>query len=118
MRLAPSFLLALLMLLSVAWGQAGASPSIAEPVAGAQVHQVFIEATRDSVDPHDSPVHALLTALSGDDRSAEMYGPPAPVVVLVAPTWAPPPFRAQAHVSPAPGQLLRPPKSLSARLSA
>ncbi|MFT3812515.1 MAG: hypothetical protein QM740_03960 [Acidovorax sp.] len=111
MRLAPSFLLALLMLLSVAWGQAEASPSAEGSLAGVHAHQIFIEATGGSVDQHDGPVHSLPDVLTAEDRSAEMYGPPAPVVVLVVPTWAPPAFRAQAHRSPVPGQLLRPPKS-------
>lgn len=126
MRLAPSLLFSLLMLLSAFWGQASAAvvPAGNHGVLSAMHYseaaggEVFI----DEFEEEDEAEFAELTAHGGnsrqllvlpacEDRSAEMYWPPEPVVVQVVLVWAPPSSRTQAHLSPAPGQLLRPPTS-------
>lgn len=131
MRLAPSLLFSLLMLMSVIWGQATASASVGGMAADGQpgVHHSLVtidEAFLDELDEleeDDETEVAELTALGGnsrqlqpqqacEDRSPEMYWPPETVAVPILPVWAPPSSRILAHLSPAPGQLLRPPKSL------
>ena len=60
---------------------------------------------------HSGNKRQLLALLAcGEDRSAEMYWPPEPIAVQVVSLWAPPSTYSQAHLSPAPGQLLRPPR--------
>ena len=128
MRLAPSLLFSLLMLMSIIWGQAAASASVggieADGLPG--IHHSFVtidEAFLDELEEDDETEFAELTAVGGnprqmptlqacEDRSLEMYWPPEMVAVQSLPVWAPPSSRILAHLSPAPGQLLRPPKSL------
>lgn len=126
MRLAPSFLFSLLMLMSVIWGQATASASVhgmeADGLLGMHYPIVVIdEAFLDELEEEDETQFAELTVHGGnsrpmltlqacEDRSSEMYWPPEQVVIQILPIWAPPSSRALAHLSPAPGQLLRPPR--------
>lgn len=126
MRLAPSFLFSLLMLMSVIWGQATATASVdgmeADGLLGIHYPIVTIdEAFLDELEEEDETEFAELTVhggnsrqqpvwLAGEDRSSEMYWPPEQVVIQVLPIWAPPSSRTLVHRSPAPGQLLRPPR--------
>lgn len=128
MRLAPSLLLSLLMLMSVIWGQAAASVSISGKDACrlSGIHHSFVAidaAFLDELEEDDEMEFAQLTVhggnsrqmptlQAGEDRSQEMYWPPETVAVQVLPVWAPPSSRILVHLSPVPGQLLRPPKSL------
>ncbi len=130
MRLAPSFLFSLLMLMSIIWGQATASASVdgmeADGLMGMHYPIVSIdEAFLDELEEEDETQFAELTVHGGnsrntlnlqasEDRSSEMYWPPEQVVIQVLPIWAPPSPRTSAHLSPAPGQLLRPPKTSEA----
>lgn len=129
MRLVPSLLLSLLMLLSAFWTPASAA--VVPDAAGDGVLSVmhfpamsgsdapFLDefeeedvAEFSELAAHNGKPRQLLVLPScGEDRSAEMYWPPAPVVLQVVQVWAPPLSRAQEHLSPAPGQLLRPPTS-------
>lgn len=126
MRLAPSFLLSLLMLMSIIWGQATASASVdgmeADGLLGMHHPIVLIDAAfLDELEEEDETQFAELTVHGGhsrpvlalqvgEDRTSEMYWPPEQVVIQALPIWAPPASRSSAHLSPAPGQLLRPPR--------
>jgi len=124
MRLAPSLLFSLLMLLSAIWGQAwaAAAPAGWQGAPAATQHAVAAggDVFIDEFEEEDEAQFAELVVCGGnprqvmvlpacEDRSAEMYWPPEPVVVQVVSLWAPPSSRAQPHLSPAPAQLLRPP---------
>ncbi|MDR0225615.1 MAG: hypothetical protein LBI66_04280 [Burkholderiaceae bacterium] len=127
MRLAPSFLLSLLMLLSIFWGQALAMAAPEVPVYETllDVHAIVAldEDALAELEEEDETEFAELTAHSGNSRQlltlpcaedrTEMFWPPEPVVVPVLPIWAPPSSRAWARLSPSPVQLLRPPKPFS-----
>lgn len=129
MRLAPSFLFSLLMLLSIFCGQVAASASSDGLESdGLLAHHPIVTIDEDfleelaEVEEDDETEFAELTAhggntrqllallACGEDRSAEMYWPPEPISVQVVSLWAPPLSHPQAHLSPAPGQLLRPPR--------
>ena len=129
MRLAPSFLFSLLMLLSIFCGQVAASASSDGLESdGLLAHHPIVTIDEDfleelaEVEEDDETEFAELTAhggntrqllallACGEDRSAEMYWPPEPIAVQVVSLWAPPSTYSQAHLSPAPGQLLRPPR--------
>lgn len=126
MRLAPSFVFSVLMLLSIVWGQvaASASPDGLENDGLLAHHPIVVidEAFLDELEEDDETEFAELTAhggntrpllavaACGEDRSSDVYWPPAPIAVQVVSLWAPPASYPQSHLSPVPAQLLRPPK--------
>lgn len=129
MRFAPSILFAVLMLLSIFFGQVAAlalsnglesdGPVAQYPLV--TIDEEFLEELVE-VDDDNETEFVELTAHTGnkrqlrpllacsDDRSAEMFLPPESITVQVVSLWAPLWPSSQAHLSPAPGQLLRPPR--------